>query len=275
MSKSNSFIKQNAIIIFFVLTFVITWGCMALMAAPAGFPLTKAQMETMGPMIYIGMFIGPSAAGLIMTALVEGKAGFQKLKAELFKVRVGPRWYALAFLATPILAMLLLAILSLFSPEFVPYLFAAEDKSSLLLTGVMVGLAVGIFEEIGWTGFIIPQMRKRYSVLTTGIIVGVLWGAWHFLPFWEMDSFSKAFPFFLLIVRLFAWLPPYRALMVWVYEHTHSLFIVIIMHASLDFAMLTLPSMELSGSALVTWILVWSAALWLVIAAVLKGKSKT
>ena len=39
----------------------------------------------------------------------------------------------------------------------------------------MVG---GIFEELGWTGFAMPTLlrRMRYGVLTTGLIVGVLWG---------------------------------------------------------------------------------------------------
>ena len=42
----------------------------------------------------------------------------------------------------------------------------------------MAGLMVGIFEELGWTGFAIPRLRLRYNVFTTGIIVGLVWGAW-------------------------------------------------------------------------------------------------
>jgi membrane protease YdiL (CAAX protease family) len=62
---------------------------------------------------------------------------------------------------------------------------------------------VGIFEELGWTGFAI-RMRQRYGVLGTGLIVGVLWGAWHFILFWEPDSFSVGLPLVLLLVRLFS-----------------------------------------------------------------------
>ena len=51
--------------------------------------------------------------------------------------------------------------------------------------GIAVGLGAGIFEEMGWTGFAIPRLRLRYGVLSTGLIVGVLWGAWHFfVNFW-------------------------------------------------------------------------------------------
>jgi len=271
MKTEKTFIKRNSVLLYFVLTFAITWGCMALLAGPAGFPLTDEQLEAMGPLVYVGMLIGPSVTGILLTGLEAGKAGFRELRTQLFKWRVGIQWYAVALLATPLLATCVLLALSLLFPEFLPGIFTSDDKASLLLMGIGVGLFVGLFEEIGWVGFIVPRMRQRYSVLTTGIIVGILWGAWHFPPFWESDTFSGAFPLFLLIVRLFAWLPPYRVLLVWVYDRTGSLLITILMHASLDFTMLVLPSTTLSGNNLVTWIIVWSVVLWGLVAVVSKG----
>jgi membrane protease YdiL (CAAX protease family) len=158
--------------------------------------------------------------------------------------------------------MVVLLALSLFSAEFLPAIFTADDWPSLLLSGIAAGLAVGLFEELGWTGFAVPRMRLRYGILTTGIVVGLLWGAWHFLPFWESDSFSGALPLALLLARLSSWLPPYRVLMVWVYDHTERLLVVILKHASLVFSTLALPSMELSGVPLLTWLLVWATVLW-------------
>ena len=275
MKTEKTFIKRNSVLLYFVLTFAITWGCMALLAGPTGFPLTDEQLETMGPLVYVGMLIGPSLTGILLTGLEAGKAGFRELRTQLFKWRVGIQWYAVALLATPLLATCVLLALSLLSSEFLPGIFASDDKASLLLTGIGVGLFVGLFEEIGWIGFIVPRMRRRYSVLASGIIVGVLWGAWHFPPFWEGDTFSGVFPLFLLIVRLFAWLPPYRVLMVWVYDRTGSLFITILMHASLDFTMLVLPSAALSGSNLVIWIIVWSIVLWGLVTVISKGKLTT
>jgi hypothetical protein len=43
-----------------------------------------------------------------------------------------------------------------------------------------------------------------------------------------------------------------------------------LMHASLVFATLTMPSMSLSGVNLLIWLTAWGAALWLVVAAVTK-----
>jgi membrane protease YdiL (CAAX protease family) len=268
MTAIKSFVKKRPLLIYFTLTFAITWGCMVIVIGPGGFPMTTEQFESLGPLVYLAMLVGPSAAGTLLTGLVEGRAGFRELLSRLLRWRVEARWYAVALLTAPLLATTVLLALSLFSPEFLPALFTSGDWPTLLLSGVGAGLVVGLFEELGWTGFAVPRMRLHNGILTTGIVVGFLWGAWHFLPFWESDTFSGALPFALLLARLFSWLPPYRVLMVWVYDHTESLLVVILMHASLVFSTLALPSMGLSGVSLLTWLLVWAAVLWAIAAAV-------
>jgi membrane protease YdiL (CAAX protease family) len=186
----------------------------------------------------------------------------------LIKWRISARWYAVAILTAPLLITPILLGLSLISSEFQPAIFISDNKSAVVLTAVAVGLAVGFFEELGWTGFAVPRMRQHEGVLATGLIVGIVWGAWHFLPFWEGDTFSGLFPLLLLILRLFFWLPPYRVLMVWVYDNSESLLLCVLMHASLVASLTIFVPGELSETSLMIWILAWSAALWIVVAAV-------
>jgi membrane protease YdiL (CAAX protease family) len=262
-------IKRHPVLTYFVLAFAISWGCVLMVVGPGGVPIPTEQFETVGPLVYMALLTGPSIAGLLLTGLVDGRAGFRELLSRLLRRPVGARWVALALLGTPLLATAVLLALSLFSPEFLPVIVTADDKATLLLTGIAVGLMVGIFEEIGWTGFAIPRLRRRYSVLTTGLIVGVLWGAWHFIVFWQSDSFSGAFPLVLLLGQLFSWLPAYRVLLVWLYDRTGSLLAVMLMHASLVVTTAgSLVPLTLAGMALLTWILAWAAALWVVVAVV-------
>lgn len=220
------------------------------------------------------MLVGPSMAGLFLTGLVHGKAGFQRLRMQLLMWRVNIRWYVYAILTTPIIASILLLILSCFSPEFNLGIFSSDEKAGIILTGIFTGLIVGLFEEIGWSGFIIPNLRKRYSILTTGLLVGLFWGAWHFILFWEVDSFSRTLPLLIILGRLFAWLPPFRVLMVWILDRTGSLLIVILTHASLVFTTTVLVPMTLTGERLLTWLLLWGAVLWIIVLAIalLKGR---
>ena len=229
MTAIRDFIKRQPLPTYFVLTFVISWGAILIIVGPRGFPISTAQVAVLG----LAMLLGPSLAGILSTGLAFGRKGFRELLSRLFKWRVGARWYLVALLIAPLSTAAVLFALSLVSPEFFPGIFTSDDKMSLLTMGITAGLMVGIFEELGWTGFAIPRMRLRYGVLATGIIVGLLWGVWHFVLFWERGSFSGAFPLALLLARLFAWLPAYRVLMVWVYDRTGSLLVAMLMHVSL------------------------------------------
>jgi len=266
MTTIKNIIKRHPILTYFILTFVFTWGCMAMAVYPDGFPITKEKFETAGALVYVAMLVGPSGAGIFLTGLFDGRIGLRELLSRLTKWRVGARWYAVALLTAPLMIATILLGLSLLSSEFQPAIFSSNDKSAVVLSSIAAGLVVGLFEEIGWTGFAVPRLLKRgYGVLSAGLIVGLVWGAWHFLPFWQEDTFSAAFPLILLLGQLFSWLPPYRILMVWVYDRTESLLVAVLMHASLMAGLSALVPAELSGTTLLTWILSWAAALWVIV----------
>jgi hypothetical protein len=143
----------------------------------------------------------------------------------------------------------------------------ADDRLTLVLSGLAAGLVFGGFlEELGWTGFAVPQLRRRHDVFTTGLIVGVLWGAWHFLPtFWGSGDATGT----LLLPRLlpgvffhFVGLTAFRVLMVWVYDRTESLFVVMLMHASLTASSLFILAPAVEGRPLFLYYLILAAALW-------------
>jgi uncharacterized protein len=212
------------------------------------------------------MFVGPCVAGILLTAVVYGKAGLRDLGARSVKWRVAATWYAVALLTTPILATATLLALLPVSPEYLPAIFATEDKTSLLLMGAAMGLVVGVFEEIGWTGFAIPELRRRHGVFATGIGVGALWAGWHVLVYvWgsgdPSGTFSPALflPEFLFLVGV---LPVYRVLMVWVYDRTGSLLVAILMHAAHTASTTVLFVPSATGMSRVTYYVLLTIALW-------------
>jgi membrane protease YdiL (CAAX protease family) len=267
MTTIMAFIKRHPVLTYFALVFIISWGGVLLIVGPDGLPLSWERFERLGALLYIGFLAGPCLAGILLTSVVYGRAGLREVLSRLLRRRVGARWYAVALLTAPLLATAVALALSLLSPEFLPGIVTTDDKASLLLSGLATGLMVGFFEELGWTGFAIPRLRLRYGVLTTGLIVGLLWGAWHFLLFWESGSFSAALSLALLLGRLFSWLPAFRVLMVWVYDRSGSLLVAMLMHAVLVASTLILMPLA-TGVPLLTYLLVWAAVLWIVVAAV-------
>ncbi|MAT40925.1 MAG: hypothetical protein CL609_01190 [Anaerolineaceae bacterium] len=270
MRNIKVFIQKHAVMVFFILTIIFTWGGMAIAAYPSGFPLSEEQLEVSGAFVYIAMLVGPTGASLLLIGLLEGRTGFRELLSRLFRWRVHPRWYLIALLTAPLFSTLLLFLLSLISPPFYPTLFFRSDKLSIMISAVAAGFAVGLFEELGWSGFAVHKLKQKKGILSTGLLVGLVWGVWHFPPFWKLDTFSATLPFLLLVGQLFSWLPPYRVLMVWVYDRTESLLISVLMHASLMFSLTAIVPADLSGESLLAWILAWAFVLWALVFVVLK-----
>src|SRR5918993_5582640 len=194
MTAIKAFVKGHPVISYYALAFAISWGAILLVVGlgPGGFSATPQQFQEDVPYAVPAMILGPGLAGILLTAFLYGRAGLREFRSRLLKWRVGARWYAVALLTAPLVFTAILLALSLRSREFLPLIFTSDEKAALLLMGIVGGLVVGFFEELGWTGFAIPTlMRLRYGVLGTGLIVGVLWGAWHLLvAFWSSSTAS-------------------------------------------------------------------------------------
>lgn len=267
MTTVRTLIQRHPLLTYFVLTFVISWGSILIVVGPGLLLGTKEIPDAMSPFVYLAMLLGPSVAGILLTGLAEGGKGLRELLSRLLRWRVGALWYVVALMTAPLLMAVVLLVLSLRSSEFLPAIATTDGKSTLLLSGLIAGLMVGLFEELGWTGFAIPRLLQRYNVLVSGVVVGLLWGAWHFLLFRQSDSFATPLAVSLLLARLFTWLPAYRVLLVWIYQRTESLLIVMLMHLSLVANTLIL-SPSATGGNLLIYILAWAALLWAAVIAV-------
>jgi hypothetical protein len=62
--------------------------------------------------------------------------------------------------------------------------------------------------------------------------------------------------------------------MVWVYDHTQSLFIAYVMHASIDFFLLISVTNAMIGINLVNRDILWAAILWIIAAIVVLKNTK-
>ena len=277
MKTILDFIRKFPVISYFVLTFAVSWGGIILvMVSMGGIPTTKEALNAQLPVAILLMIVGPCFSGLLMTGLVDGKPGFRELFSRLRKWRVGLRWYVIALLTAPLVLLAVLLALLLVSPVYAPGIFEVEKPISRLLFVMSAALVTGILEEIGWVGFAVPRLRNRYSILSTGLIVGILWGGWHIMGQVVMASGSYSgeisLHFFLVaqtIGLLIGILPAFRILMVWVYDRTGSLLIAIIMHTVLTGATMLLEPIRISGIPLFTYGWISAALMWVIALAVI------
>ena len=270
MTTIKAFIKRHPVLTFYAVVFLISWGGFLIAVGPT----TGLEVVDIPPGAILSMVAGPVVAGILLTGLVYGRAGFREFRSRLFRWRVGARWYAVALLPAPLVVAAVIFALSLASPVFLPGIVRTDDKVAYLLFNLAVGLTAGFLEEIGWTGFAVPALRRRYGVFATGLIAGVLWGAWHYLgnvAAADTVRGTLSLPVFLPLILfdvLVGSLLPFRVLMVWVYERTGSLLVAMLMHVSLTASIRILTPIGNEGVPLFIYDFALAAALWVVVAAV-------
>ena len=267
MRTIKAFIKSHPLLSYFVLTFTISWGGMLLVMVVGG----------SGGIPMLAWVAGPPVAGIVLTGLLYGRAGFRDLLRRMTRWRVGARWYAVALLTAPLVFTVILLAFSLSSSEYLPRILTASDKASVLLFGLGWGLiGGGILEELGWTGFAVPALlkRMRYGVLATGLIVGVPWAVLHFLVFFYLGRPSGALPLAIFVpldvIITVVGMTAFRVLMVWVYDRSGGSLLVagMLMHASYTAFTFILAPLTISGVAFLTVTFADAAVLWVFVAAV-------
>jgi uncharacterized protein len=264
------FVRRHPVLTYFILTFAISWGGVLIVVGPGGFPGTPETFQRLLPAVVLAMLAGPPLAGILLAGLVHGRAGLRDYRARLLRWRVGIRWYAVALLAAPLLMLMVLGVLSLFSPVFLPAVLVSGDRASVLLTGMLIALGAGIFEELGWTGFAIPELRRRHGVVATGVVVGLLWAAWHLLvAFWGSGVYAGTLNLASYMLDPLLFLVGFRVLMVWVYDRTGSVPVAMLMHGSLTASSRILGAPALTGGTLLTFDLAWAVVMGIMVWAVI------
>lgn len=262
-----SLVRAHPVLIYYALVIAISWGAILVAVGSSGLFNSSANPAVLTQFIYLAALAGPSIAGVLMTGLIHGKAGLGNLLKSVLRWREGVRWYLIALLTAPLLMAALIFILSLTSAAYVPAIVTTDTRLGLLMSGMVMGLVVSFFEELGWTGFATPELRKRFGFLPTGAILGLIWGAWHY-PLFSGSDPGTISPALYIAALLFSFLIPFRILMVWVYGHTRSVFVVMLMHAPLAAGQTILLPAAIAGERAVVFDLAFAAALWVVVAVV-------
>ncbi|MFC2164895.1 CPBP family intramembrane glutamic endopeptidase [Acidobacteriota bacterium] len=80
--------------------------------------------------------------------------------------------------------------------------FKAEFSSSLgsfLIKFILIGTAFNCFsalgEELGWRGFLTPELAKKWTFAQTSLIVGIVWAVWHY-PLILFANYNSETPVF-------------------------------------------------------------------------------
>jgi len=233
-------IKNYPLAAFTVLALAVTWlgSLVYTFAIPGNRALLPAFLGTPSAVLW---YYGPCLAAIIVTQVTGGGQSVRRLLRRLLDWKVKPAWYFF-IAAYPLGLHLCVLYLDQLLGGPAPVFFKAEGVPAGQVWLVLPGLALfqvlvrGIGEEVGWRGFALPLLQQRFHSLAASLILGVVWGLWHFHPanFPALLNPGGIFLFFNIMLT--------TVIMTWVYNHTRgSLFIAALFHMTLNIAEYVAP----------------------------------
>jgi uncharacterized protein len=176
--------RRHPLIWYFVLANGFSWMTLFLFGG---------WLDLSAQLVVLVFTIGPTAAAVTMTAIIDGRSGVRDLLGRIVLWRAGVWWYVVTLLGLP-----LVILLATFALPGAVASFSPMSPVRWLVTYVIVfvlgGIAGGpLFEEVGWRGFALPRMQAQLGPLNGTLLLGGLWALWHLpqypvLPEWVAQN---------------------------------------------------------------------------------------
>ena len=189
----------------------------------------------------------PSILALVFALISKGKKGVYELfiKQTIHKTKV--KWLILSLVGIPIVASL--AMLTYL--EFDISRFSL--RTTQILPQIILIILIAIGEEYGWRGYLLPRLMKRCNVLYSSVILGLIWGIWHFPAYLIGTGIPLGMNFFVFLL----WVILGTLFISWIYYYTRSILTSILAHIGANMAfnyLFLLP--EFTGNMNTFWIFI-------------------
>lgn len=180
--KTTANNSSKYLLLFFVITFVWTWG---FGFAPLALGLVGTPIGTF--LFYFGGG-APSVTALFIVFLTYSKEEKRDYFRRCFSFRyMGLKWLVFIIIFFALISFLGLIIstklLGLEMPGM-DFLYAIIRNPVYILPILLISLISGpLNEEFGWRGYSLDKLFARFGFAGATLILGFLWGIWH-LPWY-------------------------------------------------------------------------------------------
>jgi len=224
-------IRQHPLSFFFGLTFLLSWLIWVPMALDHYSLLPFELDENFVLIVRLFGTLGPAIAASLVALIVGGRSAVRKLWSQIGLWRVNVTWYVAAAVVFPVLVHVAAQMYNLL-PGNQPLLIQQVSPATLLVIMIIMTISV-TGEEIGWRGFALPEMQKRWTALKASLLLGTIHTLWH-LPFWitlgELERYGWSY-----WLLSWAWILALTIYMTWILNNTgNSLLLVLLFHFSLN-----------------------------------------
>ena len=250
-------IDVKALAVFFALAYALSWSWALPLAAVQLVVLRGAGWPTHYPALF-----GPAIAAVVVTAWTMGRPGIRDLLARVARWRVPLRWWLAALSPVAFLGLALIAMAAAGKAlpsvaEFGQY----SGTPAIGLAGVLLLIAFGALgEETGWRGYALPQLQRRFSPLTSSLILAVLWFGWHLPQFFVIATYRNSSP--VQYLGFFLGLTCGAVILTWLYNRSGgSILLVAAWHGLYNFVSGTQAATGLLAAVVTTLVMIQAVVL--------------
>jgi membrane protease YdiL (CAAX protease family) len=205
---------------FFLIAFGWSWLWWALfifgiLKMPAGIGTSEVDLGSAGPLILIIMLtpFGPTIGAFVMTAMTEGRTGVKTLWRRFWNRSLSSKWLLVILMFFPAFQLIANFVSRTLDNQAYPFL-AYPNQPWMFIPPFIANtlISAGMSEEFGWRGYALPRFQARWNALTSSIVLGAIWAAWH-IPLWFVPGDSHNHVFFwgwagriILLSTLMTWI---------------------------------------------------------------------
>ncbi len=203
------------------------------------------------------MLLAPAIAAVVVTAWTMARPGLRDLLARLVRWRVPVRWWlaALSPAGFVVLALIAMAPAGKTLPSAAAFgQFSGTPAIGLVGVLLLITFVGALGEETGWRGYALPQLQRRFSPLTSSLILAVVWFLWHLPQFFVIAAYRDFSPvqYVGMLLGLFCG----AVILTWLYNRSGgSILLVIIWHGLYNFVSGTQAATGLLAAVVTTLVM--------------------
>ncbi len=122
--------------------------------------------------------IGPAVGAITVTYITDGKSGIQDLLRKLVPRNNHAVWYFVIPVCVSAITFASFMLGGLPLSRLIAIM--ADSWYYLLFHYLIQTMLIGIGEELGWRGWLLPHLITTRSLAISMLIVALIWGLWHF-----------------------------------------------------------------------------------------------
>lgn len=174
---------KKPVVSFILLTNIIFWPLFLLVGVTR---MLEFPIWIFDVILCISAWSSTLAFGLLFKRIYPGQSFIQFVKN---KFRTKTKFSVVLSVSVVQIFIFLMILFIVSSNSEADSIFNRTTWGALIYYFIKTFLSGPLGEELGWRGFALMELQKKYSPLKASIIIGFWWGMWH-LPIWFTTGFT-------------------------------------------------------------------------------------